>query len=157
MAEIVDRDEVVSRCAALRAEGRRVVLTNGAFDLLHVGHVRALQDAASYGDVLVVAVNDDASVRHNKGPGRPIVPATERAEVLAALGCVGLVHIFPEPDVCAILRAIRPHAHATGRDYSVETGPERATAIEVGAEIAIVGDEKDHSVTDILSRVRALK
>ncbi len=155
MGEIVaDRAELVRRCDRLRAEGRRIVLTNGAFDLLHVGHVRALADAASRGDVLVVGVNDDASVRRLKGEGRPVVPAGERAEVLAALAAVDYVHVFAEGDVRPLLRALRPHVHAKGRDYTVETVPERETAREVGAEIAIVGDPKDHSSTDLLARVR---
>ncbi len=155
MGEVVaERADLVRRCDGLRAQGKRIVLTNGAFDLLHVGHVRALADAASRGDLLVVGVNDDASVRRLKGPGRPVVPAAERAELLAALACVDLVHIFPEGDVRPLLRALRPHVHAKGRDYTVETVPERETAREVGAEIAIVGDPKDHSSTDLLARVR---
>jgi len=156
MGELVaDRDELARRCAALREQGKRIVLTNGAFDLLHVGHVRALKDAASRGDVLVVAINDDASVRGYKGEGRPVVPDAERAEVVAALGCVDLVHVFPEPDVRPLLRLLRPDVHAKGRDYTEETVPERETALEVGAEIAIVGDPKDHSATELIERSRA--
>jgi rfaE bifunctional protein nucleotidyltransferase chain/domain len=150
---VVDRQELARRCAALRAKGRRIVLTNGAFDLLHVGHVRALREARAKGDVLVVAVNGDASVRRLKGEGRPVVPAAERAELLCALACVDLVHVFEEDDVASLLRLLRPHVHAKGRDYTAETVPERAVAREVGAEVAIVGDPKDHSVTDILRRV----
>ena len=158
MGEIVlDRADLVRRCEAHRAEGRRVVLTNGTFDLLHVGHVRALQDARSRGDVLVVAINDDESVRRYKGEDRPFVPGTERAELVAAIGCVDLVHLFGEPNVESLLRALRPHVHAKGRDYTAGNVPERAVALEVGAEIAIVGDPKDHSVTDLVSRVRASK
>jgi len=151
---IDDRAELVRRCEALRAGGRRIVLTNGAFDLLHVGHVRALADARARGDVLVVGVNDDASVRALKGPRRPVVPADERAELLCALACVDFVHVFPERDVAPLMRALRPDVHAKGRDYAVDTVPEREIAKEIGAEIAIVGDEKDHSVSALLERLR---
>jgi rfaE bifunctional protein nucleotidyltransferase chain/domain len=147
------RAELKRRCDARKAEGKRVVLTNGAFDLLHVGHVRALTEARSKGDVLVVAVNGDASVRRLKGEGRPVVPAAERAELLAALLCVDLVHVFEEDDVAPLLRLLKPHVHAKGRDYTAGNVPERAVAREVGAEIAIVGDPKDHSVTDLLRRI----
>jgi rfaE bifunctional protein nucleotidyltransferase chain/domain len=155
MGEVIAiRAEMVERCEALRREGRRIVLSNGAFDLLHVGHVRALQDARTHGDVLVVGINDDDSVRTLKGPGRPVVAAGERAELVAALECVDYVHLFSETDVGALLRELRPHVHAKGRDYSKETVPERATALELGIEIAIVGDPKDHSVTDLLERLK---
>lgn len=155
MAEIVaDREELARRLAELRAAGMRVVLTNGAFDLLHVGHVRALADARSRGDVLVVCINDDDSVRRLKGPGRPVVPAAERAEVVAALAAVDYVHVFPETDVSALLLALRPHVHAKGRDYSEATVPERETALAEGIEIAIVGDPKDHSASALLKRLR---
>ena len=153
MGEILDRAELKRRTDALKAAGKRVVLTNGAFDLLHVGHVRALKEARSKGDALIVAVNGDGSVRRLKGEGRPVVPAVERAELLAALACVDLVHVFEEDDVGVLLRLLRPHVHAKGRDYTKENVPERAVALEVGAEIAIVGDPKDHSVTDLIKRI----
>jgi rfaE bifunctional protein nucleotidyltransferase chain/domain len=150
---VASRDALAETCRALREAGMRVVFTNGGFELLHVGHVRALQEARSLGDVLVVGVNDDDSVRTLKGPNRPVVPAAERAEVLAALACVDYVHVFPEADVRPLLRALRPHVHAKGRDYTAASVPERDTAREIGAEIAIVGDEKEHSVTDLLKRL----
>lgn len=154
MGEVVaDRRELSRRCEALKEQGRRIIFTNGGFDLLHVGHVRALADAAGRGDVLVVGVNADESVRRLKGEGRPVVPAAERAEVLAALACVDFVHVFEEDDVRPLLRLLRPHVHAKGRDYSEATVPERETAREIGTEIAIVGDPKDHSVTDLLARI----
>ena len=157
MAEILpERAELVRRCRAQQEYGARVVLTNGTYDLLHVGHLRSLVDARSRGDLLVVGVNADSSVRAYKGPGRPIVPEAERCEVLAALACVDFVHVFAEPDVVALLRALRPDVYAKGRDYTLETLPEREVAEEVGAEIAFVGDPKEHSVTDILQRVREL-
>lgn len=155
MGEVVtERGELVSICVAQRDLGRRVVFTNGAFDLLHVGHVRALREAATLGDLLVVGVNDDASVRALKGPGRPVVPAAERAELVAALGCVDFVHVFGETDVGPLLLALRPHVHAKGHDYTKETVPERETALAAGIEIAIVGDPKDHSVTEMLERLK---
>ena len=151
---IESREALVAFGEQARAAGRRVVLTNGVFDLLHVGHVRALRDAASRGDVLVVALNADSSVRALKGPGRPLVPEEERAEVLGALECVDAVFVFADPDVRGVLRDLRPAVHAKGRDYTAETVPERDVALEVGAEVAIVGDPKDHSVTDLIRRAR---
>ena len=154
MGELVaDRGELARRCRDLQERGRRIVLSNGAFDLLHVGHVRALREARSLGDVLIVAINDDASVKELKGAGRPVVPAAERAELVAALDCVDYVHIFGESDVRPLLRLLRPAVHAKGRDYTEETVPERDTAKEIGAEVAIVGDPKDHSVSDLLARI----
>ncbi|MDH3591354.1 MAG: adenylyltransferase/cytidyltransferase family protein [Planctomycetota bacterium] len=151
---IADRAELIRTCARDRERGLSLVLTNGVFDILHVGHVRALADARTHGDRLIVAINSDASVRRLKGAGRPLVPATERAEVVAALGCVDYVLVFDEPDVRSLLRDLRPDVHAKGRDYTEATVPERDTALEVGAKIAIVGDEKNHSVTDIIGRAR---
>jgi len=151
---LASRDELRRRCERARQAGQRIVLTNGAFDLLHVGHVRALREARGLGDVLVVAVNDDASVRGLKGEGRPVVPVAERCEIVAAIAGVDYVIAFDEPDVSALLRLLRPDVHAKGRDYSEDTVPERATAREIGAEIAIVGDPKDHSVTALLDRLK---
>ncbi len=138
------------------ARGRRtVVLANGAFDLLHVGHVRYLRAARAEGDFLVVAVNSDASVRALKGPGRPFLPEAERAEILAALSCVDRIVIFDDPTVERVLRAIRPDVHAKGTDYRVDTVPEREVSREIGARTAIVGDPKDHSTTDLLRSILA--
>ena len=155
MGEIVGNfDRLVARCGYLKAQGVRLVLTNGAFDVLHVGHIRALEDARALGDVLLVAINDDASVRALKGPNRPVVPAAERAEIVAALKCVDFVTIFAASDVGDLLRALKPDVHAKGHDYTVETVPERDIALEVGAEIAIVGDPKDHSSSGMIKRMR---
>ena len=149
------RDALAARLAELRRAGSvaRVVLANGCFDLLHVGHVRYLQDARSRGDCLVVALNSDASARALKGPGRPLAPLAERAEVVAALGCVDHVTSFEEPDLEATLRALRPDVHAKGTDYSPETVPERAVDLELGIEIAICGDPKERSSTQLLERL----
>jgi rfaE bifunctional protein nucleotidyltransferase chain/domain len=147
--------QVIHITTAARERGRRVVLCNGVFDLLHVGHVRYLEGAREHGDLVVVGVNGDGSARRIKGPGRPVVPATERAEIVAALWCVDVVTLFDEAEANALLRAVRPHVHVKGTDYTPETVPERDAAAEIGAEIAIAGDPKDHSVSDLLARLRA--
>ncbi len=123
----------------------RIVLANGCFDILHVGHVRYLEDARSRGDLLIVALNTDTSVRALKGPNRPRVTLEERAELVAALRCVDFVTSFDEPTVESTLRALRPDVHAKGSDYTVDTVPERAVDRELGIEIAICGDAKDHA------------
>jgi rfaE bifunctional protein nucleotidyltransferase chain/domain len=131
-----------------------VALANGVFDLLHVGHVRYLEGAKALADVLVVAVNDDASAARLKGPGRPRIPQDERAEVVAALACTDHVVLFPEPDVRAVLRRLRPHLHVKGTDYTAETVPERDELASWGGRVAIAGDPKDHSTTELLERLR---
>jgi len=136
--------------AEWRRAGARVTLANGCFDLLHVGHVRYLHAARELGGKLVVAVNSDASVRTLKGAGRPLMPAEERAEILSALTDVDAVVIFPESDVRAIIREIRPDFHAKGTDYTAESVPERAEVEACGGRVAIVGDPKDHSATEII-------
>lgn len=138
-----------------KKEGQRVVLANGCFEIPHVGHLRYLQGAKALGDCLVVAVNGDDSVRGLKGAGRPLVPAEDRAEIVDALACVDYVTIFDEPSVANVLRALRPHVHAKGTDYSPETVPERDVAASVGARVAITGDPKGHSTTDLIARIRS--
>lgn len=143
------RDELARELARARAErpGLRVVLANGCFDLLHVGHTRYLADARSRGDVLVVALNTDESVRGLKGPTRPLMPLAERAEIVGALRCVDYVLAFAERDMEATLRALRPDIHAKGTDYTRDTVPERHVDRELGIEIAICGDPKTRSST----------
>ena len=136
-----------------RQQGRRIVLANGAFDLLHVGHVRYLQGAAAQGDVLVVAVNSDHSVRLSKGPDRPVVPEAERAELIAALSVVDHVVVFEDKTVEGILRALRPDVHAKGTDYTADSVPEAALVRSLGGEVRIVGDPKDHSTTEMIRRL----
>jgi D-glycero-beta-D-manno-heptose 1-phosphate adenylyltransferase len=137
-----------------RGAGDSITLANGGFDLLHVGHVRYLRAAKQLGGRLIVGVNADASVRALKGEGRPLMPAEERAEILAALADVDAVVIFPELDVRALVREIRPDVHAKGTDYTVETVPERNEVIASGGRVEIVGDPKDHSTSElILSRL----
>lgn len=138
----------------LRAEGRRVVLANGCFDVLHVGHVRFLAAARALGDVLVVGINSDASVRRLKGPGRPLLPAAERAELLQALRAVDHVVVFEEETADRLVRAVAPAVHAKGTDYTAESVPEAATVREVGGRVAIVGDPKGHATRDLIALVR---
>ena len=153
MGDVLSRPELVTRVAEDRAAGRTISFANGAFDLLHVGHVRYLQGAAQEGDVLVVAINDDASVRALKGAGRPVLAQDARAELVAALRCVDYVVIFPELTVGPLLEALRPDVHCKGTDYSVESVPERAIVKAYGGRTAIVGDPKEHSTSDLLARV----
>lgn len=153
-AKIVTLPEAERACEAARGAGKRIVLANGAFDILHVGHARYLAGAKALGDLLVVAVNSDASVRGYKGPDRPVQGEESRALLVAGLAVVDLVVVFDEPDVTGLLRRLRPHVHCKGTDYTPETVPEREVAREVGAEVRIVGDPKDHAARDILGRIR---
>ena len=153
--KILSRDALRERVAEWRRAGARITLANGCFDLLHVGHVRYLHAARELGGKLVVAVNADASVRALKGEGRPLMPAEERAEILAALADVDAVVIFAENDVRALIREIRPDFHAKGTDYTAENVPERDEVAACGGRVAIVGDPKNHSASEIIrSRLR---
>jgi len=148
--KILGRKELRERVKQWRLAGDRIVLANGNFDLLHVGHVRYLRGAKELGGKLVVAINSDESVRALKGEGRPVMPAAERAEIVAALGDVDAVVIFPELDVRALIREIRPDIQAKGTDYTVDSVPERDAVSEYGGRVAIVGDSKDHSTSEII-------
>ncbi len=148
--KIVGRDQLLLRVEEWRHNGETVILCNGAFDLLHVGHVRYLQGAKALSGKVVVAVNSDESVRALKGAGRPIMPEQERAEILAALECVDAVVVFSEQDVRKIIREIRPDIQAKGTDYTRESVPERDMMSECGGRVEIVGDAKDHSTSEIL-------
>jgi len=154
MAEILNRDELADRLAADRARGLSTAFANGAFDLLHVGHIRYLEGARREADRLIVAVNSDASIRGLKGPSRPILPESDRAELVAALRAVDYVVIFDEPTVAPLLDLLRPDVHCKGTDYTVDSVPERETVKAYGGRIAIVGDPKDHSTSDLLSRLK---
>jgi rfaE bifunctional protein nucleotidyltransferase chain/domain len=148
--KIVSRGELLQLVSDWRSAGARITLANGCFDVLHVGHIRYLHAARALGGKLIVAVNADDSVRSLKGAGRPVMPAEERAEILAALSDVDAVVIFEEKDVRALIREIRPDFHAKGTDYSIETVPERAEVEACGGKVVIVGDPKDHSATEII-------
>jgi len=153
VGEVVSRDSLVARVRDARESGRTVAFANGCFDLLHVGHVRYLEAAAQEADLLVVAINDDQSVRSLKGEGRPVLAAEHRAELVAALRCVDFVIVFPEATVGPLLELLQPNVHCKGTDYTVETVPERDIVRAYGGRIAIVGDPKDHSTRDLLSRI----
>jgi rfaE bifunctional protein nucleotidyltransferase chain/domain len=148
--KIFSRRELAQRVEQWRGAGERIVLANGNFDLLHVGHVRYLRGAKALGGKLVVAINSDKSVRALKGAGRPVMPAEERAEIVAALADVDAVVVFSEVDVRALIREIRPDIQAKGTDYTAESVPERDTVAEYGGRVAIVGDPKDHSTSEII-------
>src|SRR6266478_2740985 len=153
-SKIVARDALREKLAEHKRRGRRIVLANGCFDTLHVGHIRYLEGARREGDVLVVGVNADSSVRNLKGPGRPILDENARAQLVAALRSVDYVVLFAEPNVEALLEELRPDVHAEGTDYTLETVPERAIASRLGIRVAIVGDPKDHSTRDFLESIR---
>jgi len=154
--KILPLEPLALKVAEHKDRGERVVLANGCFDVLHVGHVRYLQGARREGDVLVVAINSDQSVRSLKGKGRPVLPAEARARLVAGLAAVRYVVIFDEPDVTRLLSILRPDVHAKGTDYTTETVPERETARRLGVRMAIVGDPKQHSTRDLLARLRTL-
>jgi rfaE bifunctional protein nucleotidyltransferase chain/domain len=149
-SKILERQQLRTCVEEWRRAGERIVLANGNFDLLHVGHVRYLQGAKELGGKLVVAINSDESVQALKGEGRPVMPAEERAEIVAALADVDAVIIFPELDVRGLIREIRPDIQAKGTDYTAETVPERDAVMEYGGRVAIVGDPKDHSTSEII-------
>ncbi len=153
LSNVLSRDQLIEVVSRAHAEGRKVVLANGCFDVLHVGHIRYLAGARALGDVLVVGVNADSQVAIQKGPGRPILPEIERAELLSALESVSYVTIFDEPTVEQLLLAIKPDVHAKGTDYTVDTVPEREVVRSYGGTVAIVGDPKDHSTSAILSQL----
>ncbi len=153
-SKIVSRTQLRAKLADHKARGERIVLANGCFDTLHVGHVRYLEGARREGDVLVVGVNADRSVCALKGPGRPILDEQARAELVAALRAVDYVVLFDEPNVETLLESLRPDVHAKGTDYTAETVPERATAARLGIRVAIVGDPKDHSTHELLESIR---
>ena len=153
-AKILPLEAAQQRLREHRARGRRIVLANGCFDILHVGHVRYLEGARREGDVLIVGVNSDASERQLKGEGRPVLPEQARAELVAALGCVDYVVIFSDLTVEPLLTTLRPDVHAKGTDYTAETVPEREVAARLGIRVAIVGDPKRHSTRELLERFR---
>jgi len=152
-ARVLDREQLTTRIEAARSSGARIVFANGCFDVLHVGHVRYLAGARELGDVLVVGINADEQVQRLKGPGRPVLPAAERAEIVASLESVTYVTIFDEPTVEQLLLTLKPDIHAKGTDYTEDTVPERAVVRSYGGRVAIVGDPKDHSTSAILTRI----
>ncbi|HEV8129999.1 MAG TPA: adenylyltransferase/cytidyltransferase family protein [Acidobacteriota bacterium] len=152
-SKILSLDELSRRCSGLKSEGKKIVLANGCFDLPHVGHVRYLEGARALGDVLVVAVNSDESVGRLKGPGRPLIPESGRAHMVAAFECVDFVTLFSDLTVEKVLQSVRPHIHAKGTDYTEETVPERTIVKNYGGTTAIVGDPKSHSTRDLIQKI----
>jgi rfaE bifunctional protein nucleotidyltransferase chain/domain len=153
-SKILSRETLLETAARQRAAGRTIVFANGAFDLLHVGHVRYLEAARREGDWLVVGVNSDRSVRAGKGEDRPILGEEERAEIVSALRCVDAVVVFDEETPAALLAELKPHVHAKGTDYTPQSVPERDVVAAYGGRTAIVGDPKDHATTDLIARIR---
>ncbi len=156
MDRVLNREELTSKVAEARQRGARIVLANGCFDVLHVGHVRYLAGARELGDILIVGINSDEQVALQKGAGRPVLPASQRAEIVASLEPVTYVTIFDEPTVEQLLLALKPDVHAKGTDYTAETVPERDVVRSYGGQVAIVGDPKDHSTTAIIARLGGL-
>ena len=154
MGLIVALDELKKLAQAAHERGETLVLTNGAFDLLHVGHVRYLQGAAEHGQRIITAVNSDSSVRAAKGPKRPMIPDHERAEIVAAMAVVDWVVIFDDKTVEPIIEAVRPHVHAKGTDYTADSVPEAALVKRLGGRVEIVGDPKDHSTTELCEQLK---
>ena len=154
---VTDRKSLAMILAGLKASGKTVVLTNGVFDLMHVGHTRCLEDARSRGDILVGAVNSDDSAAALKGKGHPLVPEDERMEVLAALSFVDYVTVFGEPTADELLRQLKPTLYAKGADYSLKTLPEKDTIKELDVKAVFVGDKKSHSTTDLIEKAQKLK
>ena len=152
-SNVLSRNELIERVNSARESGARIVLANGCFDVLHVGHVRYLAGARELGDVLVVGINSDEQVALQKGEGRPVLPAIERAEIVATLEPVTYVTIFNEPTVQELLLALKPDVHAKGTDYTTDTVPERDVVRSYGGRVAIVGDPKDHSTSAIIARL----
>lgn len=156
-SKLIPRAEVAALGQRLRQSGKRIVFANGCFDIFHVGHVRYLEGARQQGDVLIVGVNSDGSVRQLKGEGRPLLPEEARAELLAAMESVDYVVIFDRPTAENILRDLRPDVHCKGTDYAEETVPEREVVKSWGGRIVIAGDAKDHSTREVLARIARLK
>lgn len=152
VSKIATLEALVAMRPSWKAAGKTVALANGVFDLLHVGHLRYLQGARALADVLLVAVNSDASTRALKGPGRPVIPASERLELLAGLECTSFVFLFESADVRAVLRALRPELHVKGTDYTPDTIPERDELAAWGGRAVVAGDPKDHSTTALVER-----
>ncbi len=151
--KVVTLAQAVEQVARWRAAGETIALANGVFDLLHVGHVRYLEGAKALGSKLVVAVNSDASTRAYKGPKRPVIPEAERAELIAAMACTDLVVVFEELDVRSVIRALKPEVHVKGTDYTPQTIPERTEVEAYGGRVAVAGDPKDHSTTDLVTKL----
>lgn len=156
LSRILDRNRLIARVAIQRKNGARIVLANGCFDLLHVGHIRYLEGAKQLGDVLIVGINSDEQVKILKGENRPLIPERERAEIIASLRAADYVTIFTEPTVTELIQSIKPDIHAKGTDYTVDTVPEREVVRAYGGRVAIVGDPKNHSSSEMRVQIPLL-
>ncbi|MCK5594972.1 adenylyltransferase/cytidyltransferase family protein [bacterium] len=152
--KICDLSKLLNLIKKLKNDDKKIVFANGCFDIIHVGHVRYLEEAKSLGDILIVGINNDESESQLKGHGRPIMPEGDRAEIVAALECVNHIVLFSDLTVENLLRIIKPAIHAKGTDYTAETVPERDIVLSYGGQVAITGDRKDHSTTDIISKIQ---
>jgi D-glycero-beta-D-manno-heptose 1-phosphate adenylyltransferase len=150
---ILDRDRLIERVVLARKEGARIVFANGCFDVLHVGHVRYLEAAKALGDLLIVGINSDEQTRRLKGEGRPLMPADQRAKIISSLEVVDFVTVFDEPTVAELLLALKPDIHAKGTDYTEDSVPERDVVRSFGGQVAIVGDTKDHSSSEMIEKL----
>ena len=153
-APILDRGRLIARVAVERRKGKRIILTNGCFDMFHVGHLRYLEGAKALGGCVVTAVNDDAHIKRTRGANRPIIPEQERVEIVSSIRHVDVVTLFHEETVEDLIREIKPDFHAKGTDYTVDTVPEKDIVEAVGGRVVIVGDPKDHSSTELVSRMK---
>ncbi|MDX6288871.1 MAG: D-glycero-beta-D-manno-heptose 1-phosphate adenylyltransferase [Blastocatellia bacterium] len=154
-SRIINRDELIKLVETEKLSGKRIVFANGCFDVLHVGHVRYLEAARALGDLLIVGINSDEQARRLKGEGRPLVPQDQRAEIISSIAAVDLVTIFSEPTVTELLLALKPDIHAKGTDYTEESVPERDVVRSYGGRVAIVGDPKDHSSSEMIEKLAA--
>jgi rfaE bifunctional protein nucleotidyltransferase chain/domain len=152
----MNRAELIERVQAARLDGQRIVLANGCFDVLHVGHVRYLEAAKALGDLLIVGINSDEQARRLKGEGRPLLPQDQRAEIISSIEAVDLVTIFSEPTVEQLLLALEPDVHAKGTDYTEDSVPERDVVRSFGGRVAIVGDPKEHSSSDMIEKLAVI-
>ena len=153
----LDHQGLMAVLSEHKKRGQKIVLTNGCFDLIHVGHIRCLKGAKAEGDILVVGINSDESVRLNKEQGRPLMPERERLELLSSIVYIDYLTLFHEPTVDELLKKVRPHVFAKGTDYTAGNVPERETALSVNARVAIVGDPKDHSSTEYIKKIQSLR
>ena len=156
MNKFIKSESLPELSLRLKSENKKIVLANGAFDMLHVGHLRYLTDAKKYGNVLIVAINSDASVKLSKGENRPVIGENERVEIISALEVVDYVTLFDEKDVSRVIKLLKPDFHAKGTDYSADSVPEKKIVEKYGGKVIITGDHKDHSTTDIISKLKEI-
>jgi len=156
MNKFIKKEDLQALSIELKKQNKTIVLANGAFDMLHVGHIRYLSGAKNSGDILIVAINSDISVKLSKGNSRPIIKENERVEIISALEVVDFITIFDEKDVSSVIKLLKPDFHAKGTDYSEDSVPEKDIVEEIGGKVIITGDPKDHSTTDIISKLKEI-